>query len=141
MVTEEGEPSVLDFGLAKTLMDDGEHLTVSQDGDVTGTPAYMSPEQAAGHIREVDTRTDVYALGVILYRLLLNEHPHEITGTSYDITRRIIELDPKRPRAVQPDLDRDIEAILMRCLEKKPDDRYGSAGGLVRDLENYLHGL
>ncbi|MEX2216926.1 MAG: serine/threonine-protein kinase, partial [Phycisphaeraceae bacterium] len=138
VVTPEGDPFVLDFGLAKTLVDDGEHLTVSQEGDLTGTPAYMSPEQAAGHVHSIDTRTDVYALGVILFRLLTNDHPHDTTGSAFDLTKRIIELDPKRPRNIKANLDRDLEAIVLKCLEKQPSMRYGSAGGLAEDIERYL---
>jgi len=138
MVTPEGDPFVLDFGLAKTLVDSGDHLTVSQEGDLTGTPAYMSPEQASGQMRSIDTRTDVYALGVILFRLLTQQHPHDLTGSTYDLTRRIIEQEPKRPRDLRSDIDRDLEAILLKCLEKEPGKRYGSAGGLAEDIERYL---
>jgi len=140
MVTDEGEPFVLDFGLAKTLLDDGENLTISREGDLTGTPAYMSPEQAAGHVRGIDTRTDVYALGVILFRLLMNDHPHDLSGSAFDLTRRIVEQEPKRPRSIRAALDRDLEAILLKCLEKQPANRYGSAGGLAEDVQKYLAG-
>ncbi len=141
MVTSaEGAPKVLDFGLAKTLFKDHAEATVSMDGTQAGTPAFMSPEQAAGRIDALDTRTDVYSLGVVLYRLLTGDYPHDLSGTTYEVLRRIAEEEPRRPRAVCPSLDRELEALLVKALSHEPDDRYATAGDLAGDIENYLHG-
>ena len=88
LVDSGGGPRVLDFGLAKALADAGPELTISLDGDLAGTPAYMSPEQAAG-APTVDTRSDVYSLGVILYRLLTGNPPHELSGSRLEVLKRI----------------------------------------------------
>lgn len=140
MVDAEGNPTVLDFGLAKSLEQDQTWMDVSQEGDVAGTPAYMSPEQAAGRVDDIDTRSDVYALGVILYRLLTGSPPQDLSGSPYDVLRRIVEEEPKPPRSVTPNLDRDLDAILLKCLSKDPADRYGSAGALAEDLERFQQG-
>ncbi|MFW6107585.1 MAG: WD40 repeat domain-containing serine/threonine protein kinase [bacterium] len=138
VVTEGGTPHVLDFGLAKAFEEEG--AEVSADGDVAGTPAYMSPEQAAGRTGEVGTRTDVYSLGVVLFRLLTGEPPHDLSGTRYDVIRRIIEEEPRRPRDVRGDIDRELDALLLKALARDPEERYVSAGDQARDISNYLAG-
>ena len=140
LVTEDGQPHVLDFGLAKALLGDDAGLSISMDGDVTGTPAYMSPEQAAGSTAAIDTRSDVYSLGVILCRLLTGEFPHEHSGTRYEMLRRTAEEEPRRPRELSEQIDRELEAVLMKALAHDPDERYTSAGALARDIGNYLRG-
>jgi eukaryotic-like serine/threonine-protein kinase len=137
MVDGEGEPHVLDFGLAKVF--DAEGPALSVDGEVTGTPAYMAPEQAAGRTSEVDTRSDVYSLGVVLFRLLTGRPPHDLSGTRYELLRRIAEEDVRRPRDLCPDIDADLEALLLKALAETPDDRYGSAGAMALDIRNYLN--
>jgi len=88
LVTADGQPHVLDFGLAKTFLEGEPDVRVSVEGDIAGTPAYMSPEQAAGRVEHLDTRTDVYSLGVILYQLLTGRFPHDMTGTRLEVLRR-----------------------------------------------------
>jgi WD40 repeat protein len=146
LVAADGAPKVLDFGLAKALRNDepadGQPLTV--DGAVSGTPGFMSPEQAVG--RPVDTRSDVYSLGVILYRLLIGRDPH--TGERTDGRDGVSGSRPAlrgddsvvRPRAADHSIDRDLESLLLKALARRPDDRYASAGELARDLGNYLGG-
>ena len=91
IVDSDGSPHILDFGLAKALLEEDEALTVSIEGRVAGTPAYMSPEQAAGHHSQLDTRTDVYSLGVILYELLVGYSPHDFSGSMFELLSQILK--------------------------------------------------
>jgi len=140
LVSADGQPHVLDFGLAKALLDDDEALTISVEGQIAGTPAYMSPEQAAGHHGQLDTRTDVFSLGVILYELLTGQSPHDLSGSMFDVLHRITESRIKRPREADKSIDGELEAILLTALAQSPDDRYPSAGALAKDISNYLNG-
>ncbi len=140
LVTPDGQPHVVDFGLAKTLIDDQTNRAISLDGDVAGTPAYMSPEQAAGKVEQIDTRSDVYSLGVILFQLLTGRMPHNTTGTTFQVMRRIVEQDAPSPRSVTRTIDRELEALLLKALARDPDKRYATAGELANDLDNYLSG-
>ena len=132
-----GQPHVLDFGLAKALEEAGPEITVSLDGDLAGTPAYMSPEQAAGSA-SLDTRTDVYSLGVILYRLLTGQPAHDLSGSRLEVLKRISTQEVRRPRDVCRQIDSDLEAVLLKALDREPDRRYGSAAELAQDLGRYL---
>jgi serine/threonine protein kinase len=141
IVTGDGEPHILDFGLAKTFLEGDKTVTVSVDGDVAGTPAYMSPEQAAGRLDAIDTRTDVYSLGVILFNILTNEWPYDLSGSRFEILRNIQEQEPTRPSKIIPHFDADIEAILLKTLSKKPNERYQSSAELAHDIQCWLEGL
>jgi len=137
LVDPRGNPHVLDFGLAKTLLLND--LSVSVDGEVAGTPAYMSPEQARGQTGGVDVRTDVYSLGVILYRLLTGRTPHDLAGPPLEVLRRIAEEAPDAPRLGKRRGDRELEAILLKALAHSPDGRYASAGEFARDIDRFLN--
>ncbi len=138
LVSADGQPHILDFGLAKGFLEKDSDLGVSSQDEVAGTPAYMSPEQAAGHLERIDTRTDVYALGVVLFRLLTGESPHDLSGTRYEVLRRVAEEDIRRPRQLTKGVDRELEALLLKALAHDPKDRYPSAGALAEDIENHL---
>jgi tetratricopeptide (TPR) repeat protein len=140
LVTEDGQPHILDFGLAKSFLEGDSRPPISSDGEAAGTPPYMSPEQAAGHVDQIDTRTDVYALGVILFRLLTGESPHDLSGTRYEVLRGIAEEEVRRPREITRNVDRELEALLLKALAHDPKNRYLSAGALAQDIENYLTG-
>ncbi len=91
LVTDQGRPVLVDFGVATSLWADPEGPSISEQSLLAGTPAYMSPEQAAGSQDQIDTRSDVYSLGVLLYRLLLGRPPHDTSGTPLQAVRRILE--------------------------------------------------
>ncbi|HZN62223.1 MAG TPA: bifunctional serine/threonine-protein kinase/formylglycine-generating enzyme family protein [Planctomycetota bacterium] len=125
---------VLDFGLARPIQG-GEKLSLS--GSIVGTPAYMSPEQARG--AKLDERSDVYSLGASLYEVLTNRIPFEASSV-FDTLKRVAEEDPVRPRLVNPRIHRDLETIVLKCMEKVPGRRYGSARELADDLTRFLAG-
>jgi len=140
LVTEDRRPYVVDFGLAMTLVEDGTFRTMSTDGELTGTPAYMSPEQVAGHHERLDTRTDVYSLGIVLYELLTGDLPYDVKTSMAQTLRNITEADPVKPSSLLKGLDPDIDAIVMKALAKEPDGRYQSAAELRHDIQCYLTG-
>jgi tetratricopeptide (TPR) repeat protein len=134
-----GEPHVTDFGLAKHLVGPGGQQAANaptQSGAVVGTPAYMAPEQAAAR-KDLSVAVDVYSLGAILFELLTGRPPFQ-AETPIDTILKVMEEDPPRPRSLNPKLDRDLEIITLKCLEKEPTHRYGSALRLAEDLERYL---
>jgi len=105
-------------------------------GQLLGTPAFMSPEQARGDVRAVDRRSDVYSLGATLYAVLTDRPPFE----GSDVLRSVREDVPRGPRDLRPEIPRDVDSITMKCLNKRADDRYGSARALAEDLGRYLDG-
>jgi serine/threonine protein kinase len=131
-----GEPVVCDFGLAKLTHADREQTPT---GNVLGTTAYLSPEQATGQARAAHPSADLWALGVILYELLTGQRPF-LGETVPEVLRQIQHATPPRPRDVYPHLDMGLERIVLRCLEKDPADRYPTAGELADHLECWLAG-
>lgn len=126
-------PLITDFGLAKR--EEGE-VTMTVDGKLLGTPAYMSPEQARGETREVDRRTDVYALGVVLFEMLTGERPFQ--GSVTVVLHRVLHDDAPSPRQLNRHLPRDIETICLRCLERDKRRRYATAKDVADDLRRFL---
>jgi len=141
LVTKDGQPHVLDFGLAKDLLSDRSAQTVSLDGDILGTPAFMSPEQAGGRLDVVDTRSDIYSLGVMFYLFATYRWPYDVEGTRFEVLRNIREQEAARPTTVSSSIDKDLEAILLKLLEKEPGRRYQSVTEVMQDLQNWMQGL
>jgi len=143
LVDEAGAPHVLDFGLARAISD-GRDTRLTQTGQVGGTLPYMSPEQVRGLGDAADTRTDVYALGVILYELLSGHFPYGVDGDTVTVMRAIAETAPIRLSrntvAGAAQVDDELETIVLKALEKDPERRYQTAGELARDLRRYLAG-
>jgi len=141
LITSDGQPHILDFGLAKAIFGTDSDKGASVDGDMIGTLPYMSPEQARGQSELVDVRTDVYALGIITYHMITGQYPYDVTGTAYELMENIQKTMPVRPRGINPKIDPDIEAILLTALAKETEERYQSAIDLKGDIENWLQGL
>ena len=134
LLDDEGVPYVADFGLAK--FERGRH-SLTRSGAVLGTPSYMAPEQAAGARGEVNQISDVYSLGAILYHMLTGQPPF-LGATPVDTVLMVLEQDPVTPYVLNRRVDRSLEMIAMRCLQKPQDLRYASAGDLANDLSAYL---
>lgn len=145
LVTADGSPKLLDFGLAK-LLDPHQSATsaaLTASGEFMGTFAYAAPEQvtdAGGRGGGPDTRTDVYALGLILYRLLCGRHAFDATGPLADVVHRITHDEPLPPSNVNAEVDDELDTIALKALAKEPSRRYQSAGDLCLDIERHLRG-
>ncbi|WP_372366008.1 WD40 repeat domain-containing serine/threonine-protein kinase [Candidatus Uabimicrobium sp. HlEnr_7] len=133
MMENNQEPKIMDFGLAKKLE---EEQPLSKTGDVLGTLTYMSPEQANG--KNVDARSDIYSLGASLYEILSKRPPFQ-GGSSMKLMCQIFTEDPIELSLLNPDIPKDLEAICLKCLHKKPEKRYANAKELAKDLENFIH--
>jgi WD40 repeat protein/predicted Ser/Thr protein kinase len=129
----QGEPYLTDFGLARLVEDDNQ---LTRTMAMLGTPAYMAPEQARGEAKGLTTAVDVYGLGAVFYELLTGRPPFA-GGTAIETVRQVLDKEPRWPSAVRPGLDRDLETICVKCLNKDPARRYGSAEALAADLERW----
>lgn len=136
LLDQNGMPHVSDFGLAKQVAADA---SLTQTGAILGTPAYMAPEQATGGRGEVGPLSDVYSLGAILYALLTGRPPFT-ASSPVDTVLMVLEQDPLPPRLFNPSISRDLEMIVLRCLQKPGELRYSSAAALADDLQAFLEG-
>lgn len=129
LVDHKGEVKLMDFGIAR-MAEAPEAMT--QAGLIIGTPHYMSPEQVQG--KSLDSRSDVYSMGVMLYEMLTGKRPFESTSLTGVLTAHLVEV-PQPAIEIRPEIGRDVNAIVMRCLAKDPKVRYGNAGELLADLD------
>src|SRR5438309_109427 len=134
LLDTKGEAHLTDFGLARLVESES---SVTHTLDVLGTPSYMAPEQAIGNNAAVSSTTDVYGLGAVLYQLLTSQPPFA-GGATYETSKLLLYTEPKKPRLLNPKVDRDISTICLKCLEKDPKRRYASALALGEDLEHWL---
>jgi tRNA A-37 threonylcarbamoyl transferase component Bud32 len=135
LLDAEDRPHLTDFGLAKV---EGDEKPMTQSGDILGTPAYMSPEQARGQALHVDARSDIYSLGVILYELLTRERPFQ--GNRRMLILQVLEDEPRAPRQLNEKIPRDLETICLKAMAKSAARRYPTATELADDLRRYLAG-
>lgn len=140
IVDGEGRARVLDFGLARLSEDRPERTVATKTGQFVGSMPWASPEQASGDPARVDVRTDVYALGVMLYQVLTGRFPYAVDGGLRDVLDNILRAEPARPRSLDRSIPTDLEAIAMKALAKERERRYQSAGAMAEDLRRFLDG-
>ncbi|MEZ6058874.1 MAG: serine/threonine-protein kinase [Planctomycetaceae bacterium] len=146
LITHDGTPFVTDFGLAKRVPATEEPVAacsssqdgLTQSGAILGTPAWMSPEQAAGQTESIDVTSDIYSLGTILYAMLTGRPPFQ-ASSSFDTLLMVMEQDPPAMRVLNPGIDSDLEMIVLKCLQKPQDLRYSSTAALAGDLKAWLN--
>ena len=136
MLTPDGQPRIMDFGVAKR---NAGEITMTIDGQILGTPAYMSPEQAGGLSHQADAQSDIYSVGVILFQLLTGELPFR--GDVQMLLYQVQYEEPPSPRKLNHQVPRDLETICLKCMAKEPKRRYASAGDLADDVQRYLDGI
>lgn len=143
-VDEHGEPHILDFGLAKLAANDGgvrsSARAMTLTGQFVGSLPWASPEQAEGANDAIDPRTDVYALGLILFHMLTGRFPYDVFGSMRDVLDHIVNTDPARPSTLSREVNDELDTIVLKCLHKDRERRYQSAGELSQDVERYLEG-
>ncbi|HEV3117459.1 MAG TPA: protein kinase, partial [Gemmataceae bacterium] len=135
LIDNDSHPHLMDFGLAKR---EAGEVTMTIDGQVLGTPAYMSPEQASGEAHKVDGRSDVYSLGVILYQLLAGELPFK--GNTRALLHQVQNDEPPPPRQLKKDVPKDLETICLKAMAKEREQRYATARAFAEDLRRFLTG-
>jgi hypothetical protein len=144
LIDENGNPHIMDFGLAKDIDSSEKGDTVSADvslpGQVMGTLRYLSPEQAAGKVDEVDVRTDVHSLGMMLYESITGALPYDTSGRPSEVIQLIQEASPARPSTLSAHVDGELDTIILKALEKEQARRYASAREMGEDLRRYLAG-
>jgi tetratricopeptide (TPR) repeat protein/predicted Ser/Thr protein kinase len=136
LMTADGIPKITDFGMAKRLEEDSGQ---TQSGMIMGTPSYMSPEQARGDVHELGPRSDLYALGAMLYQFITGKPPF-VGPTPMDTVIKVRCEEVVAPSRLQPGVPRDLETICLKCLQKEPDKRYASCFELAEDLNRFLIG-
>ncbi|MBL8811259.1 MAG: serine/threonine protein kinase [Planctomycetaceae bacterium] len=137
LLERDGTPRITDFGLSRVQDDDASQLT--ETGQIFGTPSFMAPEQAQGNASSISAASDIFALGAVLYCMLTGKPPfrgHSTVATLH----QVIHETPVPPRLLNPQVPADLEAIILKCLEKQPEDRYATATELCEDLERFLSG-
>jgi serine/threonine protein kinase len=144
-----GEPVIVDFGLAKIAAPDvtgggpneaDTPQVMTMTGQFIGSLPWASPEQAQGSPNNIDLRTDVYSLGVILYQMLTGKFPYEVAGNMRDVLDNILRAEPAKPSTIRRQINDEVETIVLKCLNKDKERRYQSAGEVARDIEHYLRG-
>jgi serine/threonine protein kinase/WD40 repeat protein len=136
LIDERAEPQLTDFGLARQIAG---ATTITYHGQILGTPAYMSPEQAEGRSHEADSRSDIYSLGVVLYRMLTGRLPFEGTDSLTTLLARIVKEQPPSPQSLNPAISKDLGMICLRAMEKHPADRFRTAAAFADELRRWMN--
>ena len=134
LIDQDGQPHITDFGLAVVIRDD---MTASASHAIVGTPNYMAPEQVTGDRDKVTTATDVHGLGTILYEILTGRPPYDADNVMQSLLS-VIDHSLDTPSTILKGVDRELETVCLKCLEKEPEDRYGSSLALAEELERWL---
>lgn len=141
LVDAQGHPRLIDFGVARGPKEDFVNRKETQRGQIVGTTVYLAPEQTLGDQGLVDARADVYALGLLLYRLVCGRMPYDVDDVDDDTARRVIrEASPVRPSKVRGDVTEDLDAVILTALAKEPEERYQSARELADEIRRLLDG-
>ncbi len=142
IIDDSRQPHILDFGLAKVcdtgLTNQSKWQAVTMTGQFVGSIPWASPEQVEGPPDRIDLRTDLYALGVMMYQLLTNEFPYDVTGNFGSVFLHIVNHEPRKPSVINRTINEDVDIILLKCLAKDPERRYASVVALAEDIEHYL---